>query len=55
MFSRIGATPDEVRRLRKEHAIYMMEDGRINVAGLPEDRLDEIAAGVVSVMAQARP
>jgi aromatic-amino-acid transaminase len=50
MFSRLGATPEEVERLRVEHAVYMVGDGRINVAGLPEDRLDALAAAVVSVM-----
>jgi aromatic-amino-acid transaminase len=50
MFSRIGAAPHEVERLRVEHAVYMVGDGRINVAGLPEDRLDPLAAAVVSVM-----
>ncbi|PVA09292.1 aromatic amino acid aminotransferase [Pelagivirga sediminicola] len=34
MFSRIGASPGQVDRLRDEHAIYMVGDGRINIAGL---------------------
>jgi len=50
MFSRIGATPEQVERLRTEHGVYMVGDGRINVAGLPEDRLDALAAAVVSVV-----
>ena len=51
MFSRIGATRDQVKRLRDGHAIYLIEDGRMNVAGLPEHRLDEIAAAMIAVMA----
>jgi aromatic-amino-acid transaminase len=34
MFSRLGATPDQVETLRKDHGIYMIGDSRINVAGL---------------------
>ena len=33
MFSRLGTTPEQVERLRAEHGIYMVGDGRINVAG----------------------
>ena len=34
MFSRLGTTPDMVERLRVEHAIYMVGDSRMNIAGL---------------------
>lgn len=51
MFSRLGIGPSEVERLRADHAVYMVGDGRINVAGLPGDRLDELAAAIVSVTA----
>jgi aromatic-amino-acid transaminase len=50
MFSRLGATPAQVEKLRTEHGVYMVGDSRINVAGLPEDRLDALAAAVVSVV-----
>jgi aromatic-amino-acid transaminase len=50
MFSRIGATPDQVERLRTEHGVYIVGDGRINVAGLPEDGLDGLAAAILGVM-----
>lgn len=50
MFSRLGLTPEQVARLRTEHAIYMVDDSRINVAGLPGNRLDEVAAAIVSVL-----
>jgi aromatic-amino-acid transaminase len=53
MFSRIGATPAQVERLRAEHGVYMVGDSRINVAGLPEDRLDTLAASIISVMGEA--
>jgi aromatic-amino-acid transaminase len=50
MFSRLGLTPEEVTRLREEHGVYMVGDSRFNVAGLPGDRLDELAAKVVAVL-----
>ncbi len=45
MFSRLGATPHEVARLRDDHGIYMVADGRMNIAGLN--------AGTVPVLARA--
>jgi aspartate aminotransferase len=50
MFSRLGLTVEQVKRLREEHAIYMVDDSRINVAGLPEDGLDALAQAIVSVL-----
>jgi aromatic-amino-acid transaminase len=50
MFSRLGLTEAQVERLRTEHAVYMVGDSRINVAGLPEDRMDDLAKAIVSVL-----
>ena len=50
MFSRLGLTEAQVVRLRDEHAVYMVGDSRINVAGLPEDGLDRLAKAIVSVL-----
>ena len=50
MFSRLGLTEAQVERLRAEYGIYMVGDSRINVAGLPEDGMDELAKAVVSVL-----
>ncbi len=50
MFSRLGLTQDEVTRLRDEHGVYIVGDSRFNVAGLPGDRLDELAARIVAVL-----
>lgn len=49
MFSLTGATPEQVARLRDEHAIYAIGDSRINIAGLKEDRIAEIADAFASV------
>jgi aspartate/tyrosine/aromatic aminotransferase len=50
MFSRLGLTEKQVERLREEHGVYMVGDSRINVAGLPEDRMDDLARAIVSVL-----
>ncbi|MCO5063427.1 MAG: aspartate/tyrosine/aromatic aminotransferase [Rhizobiaceae bacterium] len=50
MFSRLGLTVEQVHRLRAEHGIYMVDDSRINIAGLPDDRLDQLAKSIVSVL-----
>ncbi|RWB53676.1 amino acid aminotransferase [Mesorhizobium sp.] len=50
MFSRLGLTEAQVERLRTEHAVYMVGDSRINVAGLPEDSMDDLAKAIVSVL-----
>ncbi|OQM74408.1 aromatic amino acid transaminase [Manganibacter manganicus] len=50
MFSRLGLSETQVERLRAEHGIYMVGDSRINVAGLPEDRMDWLAKAIVSVL-----
>ncbi|AZO47134.1 MAG: aminotransferase class I/II-fold pyridoxal phosphate-dependent enzyme [Mesorhizobium sp.] len=50
MFSRLGLSEAQVERLRTEHAVYMVGDSRINVAGLPEDGMDALAKAIVSVL-----
>jgi aspartate/tyrosine/aromatic aminotransferase len=50
MFSRLGLSPEQVIRLRTEHGVYMVGDSRFNVAGLPGDRLGDLAERVVSVL-----
>jgi aromatic-amino-acid transaminase len=49
MFSLLGATPEQVARLLKEHGIYMTGDSRINVAGLLEDRIEFVADAILDV------
>ncbi|MFO1143178.1 MAG: amino acid aminotransferase [Amaricoccus sp.] len=49
MFSKLGASPDQVLALRKDFGVYAVGDSRINVAGLPADRLDRIARALVAV------
>lgn len=43
MFSLLGLPEDVVTKLKLDDAIYMINDSRINVAGIPEDRVGELA------------
>ena len=49
MFSRLGTTPDMVERLRVEHAIYMVGDSRMNIAGLNATSVPILAQAIVDV------
>ena len=49
MFSLVGATPEQVRELREKHAIYLIGDSRMNVAGLGEPRLEQVARAFLDV------
>jgi len=49
MFSRLGASPEQVAALRKDHGIYVVGDSRINVAGLPADGLEKLAKALIAV------
>ncbi len=47
MFSRIGATPEQVLELRERHGIYMVGDSRMNVAGLNSATVPVLAQAIV--------
>ena len=49
MFSLLGATKDQVLNMREKHAIYMIEDSRVNIAGLNKKRLSELARAIIDV------
>ncbi|MCR9146080.1 MAG: aspartate/tyrosine/aromatic aminotransferase [Rhodobacteraceae bacterium] len=49
MFSRLGLTPDHVEALRRDHAIYMVGDSRINIAGLNQTTVPILAKAIVAV------
>lgn len=49
MFSRLGLSEAQVIRLREEHAIYMVGDSRINIAGLNAKTVPILAAAIASV------
>lgn len=47
MFSRLPLNPKQVDWLCTEHGIYIIGDGRINIAGLPDGNLDQVALNIV--------
>jgi aspartate aminotransferase len=49
MFSRLGATPEQVERLRDEHAIYLVGDSRLNIAGLNAESVPILAKAMIDV------
>ena len=50
MFSRLGLAPEQVDALRDEHAMYVVGDSRINIAGLSGGRHKPFAAAVAKVI-----
>ncbi len=49
MFSRLGLTEAQVMQLRDQHAIYMVGDSRINIAGLNARTVPILAAAIAAV------
>ncbi|GGG67070.1 aromatic amino acid aminotransferase [Salipiger pallidus] len=49
MFSRLGATPEQVAQLRKDHGIYMVGDSRLNIAGLNKTSVPVLAQAIAKV------
>ena len=47
MFSRLGATPSQVDKMRKEFGIYMVSDSRFNVAGLNNETVPALAKAII--------
>lgn len=51
MFSLLGLPSDQVTRLREVHGIYLVSDGRANLAGLTEAQSDPVARAIATVVA----
>ena len=50
MFSFLGLTVAQVHELRDEHAVYMLDSSRINVAGLTPERTERLAQAIKHVL-----
>ena len=50
MFSFTGLTKEQVRRLRDAYSIYIVDSGRINVAGLTETNLPVLCKAIAEVL-----
>jgi aspartate/tyrosine/aromatic aminotransferase len=50
MFSMLPITPEQVKQLREEHAIYMADSGRFNICGLADHEIEGFGKAVLGVM-----
>lgn len=50
MFCFLGISTEQVRRLKTEHAVYMVDSSRINIAGITADNVEHIARSVAAVL-----
>ncbi len=51
MFSILGLTPEQVVQLREQHAVYVLNSGRMNFAGVRELQLDRVCEAICAVIA----
>ncbi len=49
MFSLLGLPKEAVEKLKTDKAIYMIDDSRVNIAGIPEHDTDKLAAAILDV------
>ena len=50
MFSFLGLSVDQVKKLKSEYSIYMTDTSRISVAGLTAEKMDYVSKAIVSVL-----
>jgi aspartate/tyrosine/aromatic aminotransferase len=50
MFSLLGLSVDQVRRLKEEHAVYVVGGGRVNVAGITARNLEPACRAIAAVL-----
>ncbi len=55
MFSFTGLSKEQVIALREQHGVYMVESGRMNVAGLTEANMDRVCEAIAQVLAATSP
>ena len=52
LFSLLGLGPEQVLKLRVDHGVYLMGDGRCNLAGLSKNDIKHFATSVAAVISQ---
>ena len=50
MFSFSGLSQLQVDRLRNEYSIYIVGNGRINVAGITENNIERLCDAILEVL-----
>ena len=49
MFSMTGLNEEQIQSLQKDHSIYLIRGGRINIAGLQEHQIDKVVSAFIAV------
>lgn len=49
MFAMLPLSPEQLLRLKEQHNVYLVQDGRLNIAGIPLQRIDELAESIRAV------
>lgn len=50
MFSMLPITKEQAGRLRSEHSVYLLDSGRLNIAGASTENIDRLAGAVLAVL-----
>jgi aspartate/tyrosine/aromatic aminotransferase len=50
MFCFLGISAEQVRQLKRDYGIYMVDSSRINVAGITPGNVDYLASSVAAVL-----
>lgn len=49
MFAMLPLSVDQIRELKSVHSVFLTEDGRINIAGIPFYRIERLSAAIRAV------
>lgn len=50
MFSMLPISKDQAEALRAKHSIYLLDSGRINIAGARDDTIDYLSQSILSIL-----
>ncbi len=49
MFAMLPLTPEQVDELKLQHQVFLTRDGRINIAGIPKKRIEELCEKIAKI------
>lgn len=50
LFCYLGVTPDQVAAMKRDHGIYLVDTGRINVCGITRENVDYLSDSIAAVL-----
>lgn len=50
MFAMLPLTVDQVNKLKHDHKVFLLLDGRINIGGIPEAKIKDLCEKIVAVL-----